>query len=57
MNKGLIGKTIEIISMDGEPKYSGKTGRIEFVDDFGQLHGTWGGCAIIPEIDLWKVID
>jgi len=26
-------------------------GRVESVDDAGQLHGTWGGLAAIPGID------
>ena len=37
-----IGDTIRIIEMKGEPKYSGKIGTVEHVDDIGQIHGTWG---------------
>lgn len=37
--------------MDGEPDYSGRVGIITHIDDAGQLHGTWGGCAVIPTID------
>lgn len=51
-----IGKTIEIIYMEGEPQYTGKTGVVEYVDGLGQLHGTWGGCAIIPETDSFRII-
>ena len=57
MNKDLIGRTIEIINMKGEPDYSGRIGVIELVDDIGQLHGTWGGCAVIPEEDVFRIID
>lgn len=39
------GDTIRIIEMVGEPRYSGKIGTVEHVDDIGQIHGTWGGCA------------
>ena len=56
MGKQLLGKTIRIEYMDGEPQYSGKTGVVEFVDDIGQLHGTWGGCAIIPGTDHYSVL-
>ena len=52
-----IGDKIKIISMDGEPQYTGKEGIIEKIDDMGQLHGNWGGCAIIPEIDLFEIIE
>lgn len=52
-----VGDKIKIISMEGEPQYSGRTGTIEHIDDIGQLHGTWGGCAIIPGTDMFVVID
>lgn len=52
-----IGKKIHIINMEGEPQYSGKEGIVSFVDDMGQLHGTWGGCAIIPESDTFNIIE
>lgn len=54
--ENLIGKVIKIIEMEGEPAYSGKVGVIEFVDDAGQLHGSWGGLAIQPESDTFEVI-
>ena len=43
------GDTIRIIEMKGEPRYTGKIGTVELIDDIGQIHGTWGGCAIQPE--------
>lgn len=52
-----IGKKIRIIDMEGEPQYSGKTGVVKSVDDIGQLHGSWGGCAIQPERDDFEVIE
>lgn len=48
---------IRIIHMDGEPQYDGKEGIVESVDDEGQLHGTWGGCAVNPEVDKYEVLD
>jgi len=50
-----VGNKIQIIKMDDEfagDRYNGKTGTIEYIDSLGQLHGTWGGLAIIPEIDI-----
>lgn len=55
--KAKIGDKIKIISMDGEPQYTGKEGIVEKIDDIGQLHGNWGGCAIIPEVDLFEIIE
>lgn len=52
-----IGDQVRIIKMLGEPQYDGKEGVITFIDDIGQLHGTWGGCAIIPEKDKIKIIN
>ena len=50
-----VGDKIKIINMKDEPQYEGKEGIIEHIDSIGQLHGTWGGCAIIPEIDEFTV--
>ena len=51
-----IGDKIRIIAMEGEPQYSGKEGEVIHIDDLGQIHGTWGGCAIIPGTDTYKII-
>ena len=52
-----IGDKIRIIHMDGEPQYTGKVGVVEHIDDIGQLHGTWGGCALIPELDEFEKVE
>lgn len=52
----MIGKTIKIINMEGEPQYSGKIGVVKTIDSMGQLHGTWGGLAINKEVDEYIVI-
>ena len=51
-----VGMKIRIINMAGEPQYSGKEGVIQFIDSMGQLHGTWGGCAVIPSEDSFVVL-
>lgn len=56
-NSEYIGKIIRIIDMRDEPYYTGKTGMVEYVDSIGQLHGTWGGLAIIPEEDKFEIVD
>lgn len=51
-----IGDTIKILDMQGEPAYKGKVGVVKYIDDMGQLHGTWGGLAIIPQADEIEIV-
>ena len=52
-----VGQKVRIIHLEGEDnRYDGKEGVIEHIDGIGQLHGTWGGLAIIPEADEFTVI-
>jgi len=52
-----IGDKIRIIYMSGEPQYTGKEGIVEYIDDAKQIHGSWGGCALIPGEDEWEIIN
>lgn len=56
-NKSMVGKKIRINFMSGEPGYQGREGVVVLVDDIGQLHGTWGGLAVIPGQDSYEVIE
>ncbi len=56
MNNIKIGDTIKIINMEGEPQYTDREGIVTHIDDAGQIHGTWGGCALIPDIDTYVVV-
>lgn len=51
-----VGDTIRIDFMAGEPNYIGRTGIVKLIDAIGQLHGTWGGCAVIPSEDEFTII-
>lgn len=51
-----VGDWIRIICMDGEPQYTGKEGAVTHIDGMGQIHGTWGGCALIPEADRFEIV-
>ena len=51
-----VGDTIRIIQMCGVPDYSGREGVIQHIDDIGQLHGTWGGLAVVPDGDSFEII-
>lgn len=50
-----VGDKIKIIKMEGEDDYTGKEGVVTSIDDSGLIHGTWGGCAIIGDIDFFEV--
>ena len=56
MDKVKIGDTIKIIHMEGEPQYTNREGVVTHIDDAGQIHRTWGGCALIPEVDNYMII-
>ena len=63
MRKVNIGDTIRIIRMEDAggrdtqaAGYAGRIGTVEFIDSTGQLHGTWGGLAIIPEVDEFQIV-
>lgn len=51
-----VGDKILIQAMQGEPRYKNTSGVVTHIDDIGQIHGTWGGCALIPDIDEFKII-
>lgn len=53
----LLKQKIRIVHLQGEDRrYDGKEGIVTYVDSIGQLHGTWGGLAVIPEIDEFQII-
>ena len=56
-DKVKIGDKIRIIEMSGEPQYTGREGIVKYIDDAGQIHGDWGGCALIPDEDVWEVLE
>lgn len=54
-----VGDRIRIISLYDSyalDTYNGKEGNVTLIDDAGQLHGTWGGLAVIPEEDEFEVL-
>ena len=50
-----VGDKITIIRMKGEPQMGGKSGKVTHIDDIGQIHGTWSGLAIVPDMDQFEV--
>ena len=55
------GDTIRITEMKDpyipQGSYNGREGVVECIDDSGQLHGTWGGLAVIPGEDKFIIIN
>lgn len=51
-----VGDKIRIIEMKGEESSNDREGVIEYIDALNQLHGTWGGLAVIPEQDTVELI-
>lgn len=53
-----VGDTIRILRLDDpyDKSYNGREGVIKHIDSMGQLHGTWGGLAVIPGEDSFIVI-
>ena len=56
MSEIRIGDRIHIINMIDEPDYAGREGIVELIDGAGQLHGTWGSLAVIPEEDEFEIL-
>lgn len=54
-----VGDKIRIVKMSDDLsgiEYEGREGVIEHIDSMGQLHGTWGTLAIIPEVDIVQIL-
>lgn len=52
-----VGDKIRIDNMNGELIYCGRVGVVRMIDDMGQLHGSWGGLAVIPGEDNFTIIE
>jgi hypothetical protein len=59
--RAAVGDTVKILGFSGdcyesERRLIGKTGIVEYIDDIGAIHGTWGSLSLLPE-DNYIVID
>lgn len=55
-----VGDEIGILWLKDEPTaldYMFRKGTIDNIDDIGQLHGTWGGLAVDPQVDAFVILD
>lgn len=57
-NEVKVGDTIRILRLDDPYSfdYPGRVGTVLYIDGMGQLHGTWGGLAVIPDEDEFEII-
>ena len=52
-----VGTKIRFIHLQGENElYDGREGIVEHIDSIVQLWGTWGGLAIIPDVDDIEIL-
>lgn len=63
MKEVKIGDTIRIIRMDDDGgkdlqarMYNGRSGVVQHIDSIGQLHGSWGGLAVVPGVDEYNIL-
>ena len=53
-----VGMKIFIIHIvDDAEDYFDRVGYITHIDDIGQLHGTWGSLALVPDLDDFIVVE
>lgn len=56
-----VGDKIRILSMDGEPQYSGREGVVQRIsrDPYGdiELRGTWGGLSVYIGKDNFEIVE
>ena len=52
------GTKLRILKLDDpyDKTYPGREGTVQFIDDEGQIHGSWGGLALIPWEDSFEII-
>ena len=50
------GDIIHIYHMFGEPEYTDREGVVRSIDDMDQIHGSWGGLALLFDDD-WEIIE
>ena len=60
MKKGEKIRVLQMEDYNGADKQAtqmnGRIYTVDYIDDAGQIHGTWGGCALIPDVDDYEVI-
>ena len=50
------GDVVHIYHIFGESEYKDCEGIVKYIDDMNQIHGTWGGLALLFDDD-WEIIE
>jgi hypothetical protein len=51
-----VGDAIHIYHMFGYSEYNDTEGVVTYIDDIGQIYGTWGDLALVPGDD-YEIIE
>ena len=52
-----IGQKIKILDMYSDTSYNNRVGIITEVGELGELYGTWGREPILPNVDLYILVE
>lgn len=52
-----VGDKIRVNYMKDEPQMTGVEGTVRLIDDYGQIHCTEFGLAVIPDMDEYEIIE
>lgn len=52
-----VGQKIKILDMYNNDSYNNRVGTITRVGELGELYGTWGKLPILPNVDLYVIVE
>ena len=52
-----IGQKIKILDMYSNTSYNNRVGTITGVGELGELYGTWGKEPLLPNVDLFILVE
>lgn len=52
-----IGQKIKILDMYNDTSYNNRVGTITRVGELGELYGTWGKQPLLPNVDLYILVE
>ena len=52
-----VGQKIKILDMYSNTSYNNRVGTITGVGELGELYGTWGREPLLPNVDLYIIVE
>ena len=52
-----VGQKIKILDMYNDTSYNNRVGIITGVGELGELYGTWGREPLLPNVDLYIIVE